>query len=136
MAANLTAAATTLKDMATDLASTATTLKDMEGSLTTTAATMKANLELAERGRREDRLVHRLGQYERVVAAVTTIRRAYLYTDVLQRQEWTREGQAMLRAAVAPLSRDELPKCREVAGQPGWVVTVSRWGAGPMPSSR
>ncbi len=58
-----------MKAMAANLTTAATTLKDMQDSLITTAGTMQANLVLAERGRREDRLLHRLGQYERVVVA-------------------------------------------------------------------
>lgn len=104
-----------MKAMAANLTTAAAALEDMQSSLITTAGTMQANLILAERGRQEDRLVHRLEQYGRVVAAITTMRRAWLTQSVPEREQWTRDGQVMLRAAVAPLPRNELPECRTLS---------------------
>lgn len=49
---------------------TAKVMHRMATELAATATTLKANLLLAERGRQEDRLVHRLEQYERVMHGV------------------------------------------------------------------
>ena len=115
--------------MAANLRETADTLDNMAGTLITTAGTMQANLILTERGRRENRLVHQLEQYERVVGAITTIQRADMTQSVPEREQWTRDGQGMLRAAVAPVRRGQLPECRKLSedkvfsGQPmgGWA---------------
>ena len=112
--------------MAANLRETADTLEDMAGTLITTAGTMQANLILAERDRRENRLVHRLEQYERVVAAIATMRRAYMTQSVPEREQWTRDGQGMLLAAVAPLPRGQLPECRTLSTD----TVVSGWPMG------
>ncbi len=99
-----------METMAANLATAAATLKDMQDSMATPAQTMKQNLLLAERGRREDRLVHRLGQYERIFAAVGSMQQALGRSDTEMRV-----GQAALRAALAPLPRNELPKSRDAS---------------------
>ncbi len=112
--------------MAANLRETADTLEDMASTLITTAGTMQANLTLAERGRRENRLVHRLEQYERVVAAIATIRRAYMTQSVPEREQWTRDGQGVLLAAVTPVPRGQLPECRTLSTD----TVVSGWPMG------
>jgi uncharacterized membrane protein len=116
-----------MQRMATDLDQAARELRSIDGSLVmslirldglgkviaVTAKTMQANLELAEKGRQEDRLAHRLEQYDRVHAA-------------LLRMEWVpdtpgrgEEGQAALQAALAPFPVDELPACWALVGRTG-----------------
>ncbi len=96
--------------MASNLATAASFLDRMDSSLAATAETMQRNLMLTERGRQEDRLVHRLEQYERVIAAVTTMERAQARPTIEMH-----EGQAALRAALAPLPPDQLPRCHDAS---------------------
>ncbi len=99
--------------MAANLRETADTLEDMAGTLITTAGTMQANLILAERGRRESRLIERLAQCQRVYAAVDAMERALHRVGTPQERDVAMEdGQAALRAALTPLPDEELPLCR------------------------
>lgn len=105
-----------MKEMAANLTTTAATLRDMAANLTATAETMKANLELAERGRQEDRLIHRLAQQQRVYEAAWAIRRM-VESRVASHIE-VRDGEATVRAALASLPPDELPASHRLADAP------------------
>lgn len=91
-------------------------MKEMAANLTATAETMKANLELAERGRQEDRLIHRLAQQQRVYEAAWAIRRM-VESRVASHIE-VRDGEATVRAALASLPPDELPASHRLADAP------------------
>ena len=98
-----------MEAMAANLRETADTLEDMAGTLITTAGTMQANLILAERGRRENRLVERLAQYRRVYAAVDAVERSHRVGTPQERDAAMADGQA---AYVTPLPEEELPRCQ------------------------
>lgn len=69
-------------------------------------------------------LVRMLGHYERVSSAIHKIIEGHrrLFIDHMP-DGYVREGIAELRAALTPLTRDDLPKARELAGQmPSQVV--------------
>jgi len=101
-------------------------LEDMASDLATTAGTIKANLELAERGRLEDRLTQLLARYQRVYEAVMAMQRM-VDTHLASHVE-IRNGQVILRAALAPFTPDELPKCHGLADAPLGESAVPQGG--------
>jgi hypothetical protein len=74
--------------------------------------------------RETSELVRMLGHYERVSSAIHKIIEGHrrLFIDHMP-DAYLREGIAELRAALTPLTRDDLPKARELADQmPSQVV--------------
>lgn len=94
-------------------------MQDMAADLTAAAETLKANLTLAERVRKEDRLVRRVEQYERIHEGLVRLEVAY------QPGPEVREGQVVLRVALARFPAQELPTC--------WKAATLTEGFGAMP---
>ena len=74
-------------------------------------------LTVAQRVRLEDRLTHRLGQYERVTFAVQRMWEGLRRWQASMPTAYLLEAQGDLRAALAPITEEELPECRAAAGQ-------------------
>lgn len=88
--------------------------------------TGQARLAIVEvqRAREISELVRMLGHYERVSSAIHKVIEGHrrLFIDHMP-DTYLREGIAELRSALTPLTRDDLPKARELADQmPSQVV--------------
>ncbi len=79
----------------------------------------ETTLRLTERTQQRERLLYRLTQYQRVLAAVMEIQRAALSSKTPhERGEEVKAGQRALQEALAPVSPDQLPQCRHASEAP------------------
>jgi hypothetical protein len=94
---------------------TAKVMHGMAKDLAKTAATMKANLLLANRGRQEDRLLHRLEQYERVMHGIEKMAEGQRRRDASMPELYLQEARAELLTALSVLPETGLSACRRFA---------------------
>jgi hypothetical protein len=70
---------------------------------------------MAERGRQEDRLLHRLEQYERVMHGVEKMAEGQRRRDASMPELYLQEARAELLTALSVLPETELSACRRLA---------------------
>jgi hypothetical protein len=120
MAAGISTSATRLEAVASGIAASATTLRALQD---------EANAALADArsARQEERLLHRLHQYERVTHAVEHCSEGWNRMRRQMPDMYFNEGLAALRAALSVLPAEDLPACRALAkDQPGHGGAAAR----------
>lgn len=113
-----------MNDLAQSMSKSVLAANSTVAELSTLVAQARRAIKEVQTAREVDALVRMLGHYERVSSAIHKVieghRRAFI--DHMP-DTYLREGIAELRAALTPLTRNDLPKARELADQmPGQVV--------------
>jgi hypothetical protein len=106
-----------LTQMATRLGESVTALTSLQGSQRLLVRNVESLLTMTERMRKEDRLVHELAKFERVISAVQHVWEGLRRKQQSMPDNYLREGIAELRAALAPVPPGQLPECRSLAEQ-------------------